>query len=356
MNVAIHKARQDEPARRINHARSWPAQLLDFVVCPGRGNFSVAHRHRLRPRLEWVHRIHLAVNHDRVGRRLRRFLRARGHDKEKAEGDCKNSRGVAARHRHLGMKKIEPAVYLECRRRVDPKHPRLPPAGIPPAVRRRAFEIQAVAAFQPVMLRFVQPDFEFAAQHVQKLLAFVRIGFSAAAPRLHAKQVRLHRRASPRQQLHPHARRRFQHFSLARLPNATEYLSGNYSQSAAASQWMAAFARARARSVIPRRRPSLAPLAPATARASAAAAGIAALEAAILPPASKPRLAASERAQSRPDSSLARAAKTSRAAAAARPLPYTDGSGSASAPARASPASPRRARPRMKCPLAAPPR
>src|SRR5882724_7830753 len=102
------------------------------------------------------------------------------------------------------------------RRSIDPQQPRLRPPGVFPSMRRRAFEIEAVACFQTIMFLVAQPDLEFAAQDVQKFLSLVRVRFSAATVGLHTEQMRFHRRVSPSEQLHPHARRRLQDFSLRR--------------------------------------------------------------------------------------------------------------------------------------------
>ncbi len=61
----------------------------------------------------------------------------------------------------------------------------------------------------------VQPNFEFTAQNVQELFAFVRIGFAAAAAGFDAEKMRLHRRLAPGEKLHAHAGSGLEDFSLA---------------------------------------------------------------------------------------------------------------------------------------------
>ncbi len=78
----------------------------------------------------------------------------------------------------------------------------------------RAFEIEAVAGFQAVVLLAVQPDFKITTQDVQKFFALVRIGFAAAAARFYAEEMRLHRRIAPGEQFHANVRCRLQDFSL----------------------------------------------------------------------------------------------------------------------------------------------
>src|SRR5258707_13499492 len=86
-------------------------------------------------------------------------------------------------------------------RSIDPKQPRLRAAGIPPAMRRGAFEVKAVAGLQAIVLAVTQPDFKRAAEDVEDFLAFVRVGFAAAPTGLHTKQIELHAGLSPSQEV-----------------------------------------------------------------------------------------------------------------------------------------------------------
>src|SRR5690348_7370094 len=101
----------------------------------------------------------------------------------------------------------------ERRRRIHPQQPGFGTPGIPPTMRSRAFKIETVSGFEPVMLISAQPNFKFAAENVQEFLAFVGIGFAAAAAGFDSKQMRLHRRLAPGQKFHAHARRCLQDFS-----------------------------------------------------------------------------------------------------------------------------------------------
>ena len=114
----------------------------------------------------------------------------------------------------MAAPKVAPPGTLECRRRVDPEQPSFGAARISPTMRRRTFEIEAVAGFQFVVLFRVQPDFEFAAQDVQELFAFVSVRIAAAAVWFHAEEMRLHGGVAPSQEFHANARGGLQNFSL----------------------------------------------------------------------------------------------------------------------------------------------
>src|SRR5689334_3668513 len=49
----------------------------------------------------------------------------------------------------------------ERRRRIHPQQPGFGTPGIPPTMRSRAFKIETVSGFEPVMLIAAQPDFKF---------------------------------------------------------------------------------------------------------------------------------------------------------------------------------------------------
>src|SRR5512135_1067735 len=68
-----------------------------------------------------------------------------------------------------GIVSIAVLVPLERRRRIYPKHPGFRLAGIGPAVRGRAFEIEAVPGLEQVVFA-IEGDSEFAAQHEKELL------------------------------------------------------------------------------------------------------------------------------------------------------------------------------------------
>src|SRR5215471_986273 len=87
----------------------------------------------------------------------------------------------------MAAKPLSMTCLSKSRRRVDPQHPGFRAAGILPAVRNRAFKIQTVAGFQPVMLALIQPDFQISAKDMQKLLPLMRVRFAAAPAGLHAK-------------------------------------------------------------------------------------------------------------------------------------------------------------------------
>src|SRR6267142_6964727 len=92
---------------------------------------------------------------------------------------------------------LQKGKELKGGRRVDPQQPRFSFAGVAPAMRGGALEVQTVAGLETVVFVSVEPDFEFTAKDVQKLLALVRVRFSAAAAGLDAEEVRLHGGIAP---------------------------------------------------------------------------------------------------------------------------------------------------------------
>ncbi len=94
-------------------------------------------------------------------------------------------------------------------------------------MRSRAFEIEAVAGFQVVVLLAVQPDFKITTKDVQEFFALVRIGFAAAAAGFDAEEVRFHRRIAPGKQFHANVRRSLQDFSL-RWANEPGMFAGGF--------------------------------------------------------------------------------------------------------------------------------
>src|SRR5260370_33019149 len=79
------------------------------------------------------------------------------------------------------------------------------------------------------MLVVAEPDFKSAAEDVQELLAFVYVGFAAPAARLDTKEMRLHDRVAPGEQLHAHAIFGLQNFSMRR-PDQPAVLTGSLEQ------------------------------------------------------------------------------------------------------------------------------
>src|SRR5258707_9701231 len=114
-------------------------------------------------------------------------------------------------------------------RSIDPKQPRLRAAGIPPAMRRGAFEVQAVAGLQAIVLAVAEPDFKCAAEDVEEFLAFVCVGFAAAPAALHTEKMRLHDGIAPGEEFHAHAGIGLQDFSL-RWTHEARILSGGFEQ------------------------------------------------------------------------------------------------------------------------------
>jgi hypothetical protein len=67
---------------------------------------------------------------------------------------------------------------------------------------RGALEIETIAGAETMVFMSAEPDFKFAAENVEKFLAFVRVGFAGAATGLDAKEMRLHDSVAPGKKLH----------------------------------------------------------------------------------------------------------------------------------------------------------
>src|SRR6266699_4943491 len=80
-----------------------------------------------------------------------------------------------------------------------------------------------------IMLLRVEPDLKISAKHVQEFLAFMRVGCTAAAPGFDAEKVRLHRGVPPGKQLHAHAWRGLQDFSLM-WAHKTRIIAGGFEE------------------------------------------------------------------------------------------------------------------------------
>src|SRR5215472_3242401 len=85
---------------------------------------------------------------------------------------------------------------------------------------RVAFEVEAVARFEPVFLP-VESDLQVSAQYVNKFFALVCVGIATSGFRCDAEKMRLHHGVAPRQQFHANSRPRLQHFAFCRTYSAT---------------------------------------------------------------------------------------------------------------------------------------
>src|SRR5208283_1444910 len=104
----------------------------------------------------------------------------------------------------------------ESRRRIYPDYPGFGAPRVLPTVGRGTLKIEAVAGFENVMFLLVQPDFEFTAQDVEKLLALMSVGFAAAPAGFDAEEVRLHGGVAPGEEFHADAGRGFEDFAVLR--------------------------------------------------------------------------------------------------------------------------------------------
>lgn len=77
------------------------------------------------------------------------------------------------------------------------------------------------------MLLVAQPDLKFAAKDVEKLFAFVGVGFAAAAAGLDAKEMGFHGSVSPGEEFHADTRLGFQDFALLGA-NQTGIFTGGF--------------------------------------------------------------------------------------------------------------------------------
>src|SRR5260370_37304861 len=105
-------------------------------------------------------------------------------------------------------------------RSVGPEDPGFGAPRVLPAVRGRAFEIEAITRLEKVAFALIQADFEFTAQHVEEFLALMGIRFAAATAGLDAEKMRFHGGVAPGEQLHANAGRSFQDFALPRADMA----------------------------------------------------------------------------------------------------------------------------------------
>src|SRR6516225_7799645 len=88
-------------------------------------------------------------------------------------------------------------------------------SGIPPDMRRIALEVEAVSGTKMMGLT-VQIDIQSAAQDEEKLFALVGVRLATSCTRHKSKEVGLHNRISPRQQLHLDTRSCIQALAILR--------------------------------------------------------------------------------------------------------------------------------------------
>src|SRR4029077_20367612 len=98
-----------------------------------------------------------------------------------------SSEGVHSTRDHVHLKMRPPGVNgagdrknSKSGRSVDPQDPGFGAPRVLPAVRGRAFEIEAITRLEKVAFTLIQADFEFTAQHVEEFLALMGIRFAAA--------------------------------------------------------------------------------------------------------------------------------------------------------------------------------
>src|SRR6267143_3752652 len=94
--------------------------------------------------------------------------------------------------------------WLERGRSIHPQQACFRSAGIFPTMWNCALEVKTVSRLEPVFLA-VQSNCKLSAQDVEKLFALVRVRLAALRRRRDTKQMRLHYRVAPCQQLHTHS-------------------------------------------------------------------------------------------------------------------------------------------------------
>src|SRR5689334_5486522 len=114
-----------------------------------------------------------------------------------------------------GLSSFRLSSRSERRRSVHPQHPRLTASGIAPAVRGCALEVEAVAGLQAILITF-ERYVQLAPEYKKKFFALVGVGITTAGMGRDAKQVRLHNRVSPGEQLHTHAGARLEDLAALR--------------------------------------------------------------------------------------------------------------------------------------------
>src|ERR1019366_1166622 len=102
------------------------------------------------------------------------------------------------RHSHVRTPRCE-LTASEAARRVDPEHPGDHLARVPPAVPARRLKTERHAGLHIEMLVAVQRDRECALEHVQELLALVRVLTTASLARFDAEPLRLEQRRGTRE-------------------------------------------------------------------------------------------------------------------------------------------------------------
>lgn len=80
---------------------------------------------------------------------------------------------------------------------------------------RAAFEVEAITFFEPVAFSAFEFDFEGAFQNIEKLFAFMGVGFAATCMRRDAEEVRLHHGIAPGKKFHAHTATGIENFAVS---------------------------------------------------------------------------------------------------------------------------------------------
>jgi hypothetical protein len=118
-------------------------------------------------------------------------------------------------------KRIESSgLSSKCWGRVDPDHDHFFFPRIVPTMASIAFEPKALVLMEDITFRFIEPDFEFAIQHINPVFPLVRIGTIAASGGWDSHQHRLEHFRPSGKKFHANSRLRLDGFPFVRADNA----------------------------------------------------------------------------------------------------------------------------------------
>jgi len=214
MDMRIGEAWEHDAAAGIDDPSFSRLPVGDVRFGADGGNFPVGQGESLSPGLSGSLCVNSGMNNDGVGGNGFQFGRPKEETGKRGQNPTLIAMQLIPR-----LRPIMARVAQETSKRgrsIDPQNPGFLGAGVRPAMLCAAFEIKTVALLQSKRVAVIQRDFQAPANDIEKLLAFVSVGFAAIRRRSYAEQMWLHDRVAPGQQLHPHARAGFQDLALAR--------------------------------------------------------------------------------------------------------------------------------------------
>src|SRR5437867_2190692 len=115
---------------------------------------------------------------------------------------------------------VRASTTSEGRGSIDPNHEHFFCTRIVPTMSAVALEPKTFVLVEDIALCFVEPDFEFAFQHIDPVFALVRVSAVAARSRRDAHQHGLEHFRARREKFHPHSRLRLNGLTLPRTHDA----------------------------------------------------------------------------------------------------------------------------------------